>query len=177
MRKYSRQILVLLCVLLTALVITRLLIGNTYRAEIPWDSGTALPELRVDDPEVARVENPVLKDGRLTFDVVPLRRGEVTVQVLDRNGEEGHLFLSVSRTRLVYNPSNGGFTGDLAVMILITVFVLLISAMMLHGYMTAETLPVIDQVIDKVDRKLKTLFITAPKGLIELYLGDVNSGR
>ena len=32
MRKYRRQILVLLCVLLTALVITRLLIGNTYRA-------------------------------------------------------------------------------------------------------------------------------------------------
>ena len=90
MRKYSRQILVLLCVLLTALVITRLLIGNTYRAELSWDSGAALPELRVDDPEVARVENPVLKDGRLVFDVVPLRRGEVTVQVLDRNGEEEH---------------------------------------------------------------------------------------
>lgn len=138
MRKYRRQILVLLCVLLAALVLTRLLIGNTYRAEIPWDSGTALPELRVDDPEVARVENPVLKDGRLVFDVVPLRRGEVTVQVLEQDGEEDHLFLSVSRTRLVYNPSNGGFTGDLAVMILITVFVLLISAMMLHGFLTAK---------------------------------------
>ena len=34
--------------------------------------------------------------------------------------------------------------------------------------------PVIDEVIDKVDRELKTLFITAPKGLIELYLDGFN---
>lgn len=35
-------------------------------------------------------------------------------------------------------------------------------------------IPVVDQVIDKVDRKLKTIFITAPNGLVELYLGDIN---
>lgn len=40
---------------------------------------------------------------------------------------------------------------------------------------TEVLIPVIDQVIDKVDRKLKTIFITAPNGLIELYLGDINS--
>lgn len=34
--------------------------------------------------------------------------------------------------------------------------------------------PVIDQVIDKVDREQKILYITAPKGLIDLYLGDIN---
>ena len=34
--------------------------------------------------------------------------------------------------------------------------------------------PVIDEVIDKVDRQSKTLYITAPNGLIELYLGDIN---
>jgi 16S rRNA processing protein RimM len=31
-------------------------------------------------------------------------------------------------------------------------------------------IPVIDQVIDKVDREEKTMFITAPNGLIDLYL-------
>lgn len=36
-------------------------------------------------------------------------------------------------------------------------------------------IPVIDQVIDKVDRELKTIFITAPNGLIELYLDDINT--
>lgn len=35
---------------------------------------------------------------------------------------------------------------------------------------TEILVPVIDQVIDKVDRESKTLFITAPNGLIELYL-------
>lgn len=35
---------------------------------------------------------------------------------------------------------------------------------------TEILVPVIDQVIDKVDRDNKTLFITAPNGLIELYL-------
>ena len=40
---------------------------------------------------------------------------------------------------------------------------------------TEVLIPVIDQVIDRVDRKLKTIFITAPKGLIELYLGNINN--
>ncbi|MBR4738708.1 MAG: 16S rRNA processing protein RimM [Bacteroidales bacterium] len=39
---------------------------------------------------------------------------------------------------------------------------------------TEVLVPVIDEVIDKVDRELKTLFVTAPNGLIELYLGDIN---
>ena len=39
---------------------------------------------------------------------------------------------------------------------------------------TEILVPVIDPVIDKVDRTLKTIFITAPNGLIDLYLGDVN---
>ncbi|MGX8712443.1 MAG: ribosome maturation factor RimM [bacterium] len=40
---------------------------------------------------------------------------------------------------------------------------------------TEILVPVIDPVIDKVDRKEKTLYITAPNGLIDLYLGDVNN--
>lgn len=39
---------------------------------------------------------------------------------------------------------------------------------------TEILIPVIDQVIDRVDRVLKTIFITAPNGLIELYMGDLN---
>ena len=37
-------------------------------------------------------------------------------------------------------------------------------------------IPVIDQVIKKVDRELKTIFIAAPKGLIDLYLGEFDRG-
>ena len=35
---------------------------------------------------------------------------------------------------------------------------------------TEILIPVIDQIIDKVDRESKTIFITAPNGLIELYM-------
>ena len=35
--------------------------------------------------------------------------------------------------------------------------------------------PVIDQVIDRVDRDQRTIFITAPNGLIDLYLNDTNN--
>ena len=35
-------------------------------------------------------------------------------------------------------------------------------------------IPVIDEVIKKVDREQKTLFIAAPNGLSDLYLGDIN---
>lgn len=40
---------------------------------------------------------------------------------------------------------------------------------------TEVLIPVIDEVIDKVDRDTKTIHITAPNGLIELYLGDINN--
>lgn len=40
---------------------------------------------------------------------------------------------------------------------------------------TEILIPVIDQVINRVDRELKTIFITASNGLIELYLGDINT--
>lgn len=35
---------------------------------------------------------------------------------------------------------------------------------------TEILIPVIDQVIDRLDRESKTLYITAPNGLIELYM-------
>ena len=36
-------------------------------------------------------------------------------------------------------------------------------------------IPVIDEVVDKVDREQKTLYLTAPKGLIDLYLDSINN--
>ena len=39
---------------------------------------------------------------------------------------------------------------------------------------TEILIPVIDEVILRVDREEKTLYLRAPKGLIDLYLGDIN---
>ena len=39
---------------------------------------------------------------------------------------------------------------------------------------TEILIPVIDEVIDEVSRKEKTIYITAPNGLIDIYLEDTN---
>ena len=83
MRRYRRQVLVLLGILLAALTAARLLAGNTFRASVPWPGspGDPLPEIQVEETENARVENLSLQNGCLTFDVVPLNTGNVTVTV------------------------------------------------------------------------------------------------
>ena len=48
-------------------------------------------------------------------------------------------------------------------------------AQALFQIMKEETeilIPIIPQVIQKVDREYKIIYITAPKGLIDLYLSD-----
>ena len=142
MRKYRRQVLVLLGILLIALAASRVFSGGTYRTSFRWEPASPsepLPELQVDLPDIVRLENFTLKDGRLVFDVVPLRQGDVAISLPDPDGITAqYLFLTVTRMRTVYNPSDGSFTGDLAVMGLITLFLALISAMMLHGFLTAK---------------------------------------
>lgn len=141
MRRYRRQVLVLLGILLAALTAARLLAGNTFRASVPWPGapGDPLPEIQVEETENARVENLSLQNGCLTFDVVPLNTGNVTVTVPGPDGEAvDTLFLFVSRTGTVSSLETGEFPGDLAVMALITLFLFLISAMMLHGFLTAK---------------------------------------
>ena len=39
---------------------------------------------------------------------------------------------------------------------------------------TEILVPVIDEVIKRVDRENKVLYIAAPNGLIDLYLGNIN---
>ena len=142
MRKYRRQVLALLGILVIALVASRAFIGSTYRASFQWEPASpsdSLPQLRVEPEERARVENLALEDGRLFFDVVPLQPGSVTV-ILPGADAESEQFLSFSVTllRTVYNQSDGSFTGDTAVIILITLFLAVITAMMLHGFLTAK---------------------------------------
>ncbi len=141
MRKYRRQVLVLLGILLVALVVSRLLAGNTFRASVPWNGSPAdpLPAVQVEETENARIENLSLENGILTFDVVPLKHGSATVTVPGPDGEAADtLFLSVSRTGTVSSLETGDFPGDLAMMALITLFLFIISAMMLHGFLTAK---------------------------------------
>ena len=142
MRKYTRQVLVLLGIFLIVLLASRMFSGGTYRASFRWDPASPsdpLPELQMDEPDIVRLENLVQADGLLVFDVVPLRHGNVMVSLPAPDGESAqYLYLTVTRMHTVYNLSTGSFSGELAVMGLITLFLALISAMMLHGFLTAK---------------------------------------
>ncbi|MBR1784095.1 MAG: 16S rRNA processing protein RimM [Bacteroidales bacterium] len=39
---------------------------------------------------------------------------------------------------------------------------------------TEVLVPVVDEVIDRLDRDTHTMYITAPNGLIDLYMGEIN---
>ena len=142
MRRYTRQVLALMGILLVLLVVVRVIIGNTYRVEIRWKPESPSdppPVLEVEQPDVVRIGEPVLEDGRFMADVTPLKHGKTSIDVKDAEGNLlDSLYLSVSRVGTVYNMENGGFTGDTAALILVTLFLLLMSAIMLHGFLSAK---------------------------------------
>ena len=112
MRRYRRQVLVFLGILLVALTAARLLAGNAFRASVPWPGspGDPLPDVQVEETENARIENLSLENGILTFDVVPLNHGSATVAVPGPDGEViDTLYLSVSRTGTVSSLETGEF--------------------------------------------------------------------
>ena len=142
MRRYTRQVLVLALLMLVICFAVRLLFGSTLHMSVAYTAQSAsdpLPVVEIEEPDVIRVENAVVANGEFSFDVVPLKKGASFIRVLDQNGEPlDAVYLSVDRFLTVFNDATGGFTGDLAVMIVLTVFLLLISAIVLHGYLAAK---------------------------------------
>ena len=137
--RYTRQALAAAGILLAVLVILRMIGGNTYRAAAFWDEADPPAAVQVDDPAIARAENPRLENGRITVDIIPLQKGPVIVQFLDRDGQVVRdLYLRVSRLGTVYNMEDGGFTGDIVLLSAVTLYLFLLSAMMLHGFLTAK---------------------------------------
>ncbi len=142
MRKYTRQALILFGILITVLLIARLMTGNTRRMSMPIDSRTAmasLPTLQVENPDVVRLENIVMQNQTVEFDVVPLKPGFSAILLTSPDGELlEDKYLSVSRFGLIYDEETGSFQGDLLVMFCITVFLLLTGAMALRGFLHAK---------------------------------------
>ncbi len=142
MRRYTRRVLTLALGLLAVFIVARLLMGGNYRTGVTWHplpGSDSLPAVRTEDPEIVRIENIFAEGDRLYIDVAPLKKGKTALRLLGQNGETmDYIPLVVDRFRTVYNEETGGFTGDIAVMILLTVFLLAVSAMMLHGFRSAK---------------------------------------
>ena len=143
MRKYTRQVVLLALAVLVLTVAGRLLTGSTRQVSLPYNppgEGESLPVPYVDDPEILRLENVRYEPGRFVFDVVPLKQGSALVGLRDSRGGDfpENIVFSVDRFQTLYNENTGSFTGDTVVMIGLTAFLLVLSAIMLHGYLSAR---------------------------------------
>jgi hypothetical protein len=117
---------------------------NTYTAYVPV-SGHREEALRQggvrmasDAPQVLHGEVEVHEDY-LRVPVHPDKAGEAFLSFQDENGESlNSLYLRVDRFMTVYDMQTGGFTGDSAVKIAITIFWLLVSFIMLRHFFQAK---------------------------------------
>ena len=144
MRRAARQIAVLACALLALCVAYRLTTANRYVAVIPIpvaEDGSGEESeyvICVDDEEVVRLSGQEVRDGRMRVSFRALGQGEAYAELRSGSGDVlARHDLRVSRFLTVYDRSNGSFTADTAVIASVTVFFLLVSAIMAHAYITA----------------------------------------
>ena len=146
MRKAAKQILYCAVALILFCAVCRLTVFRTYTAHIPIymagngiQEGGPRPTLKMDRPEVARLGEEKWHDNVVSVPIHPDQEGKTDVLILDQNGEEiGLHLLRVGRFGTVYDPQTGGFTGDTAVLIAVTLFWFLVSAIMLWHYFQAK---------------------------------------
>lgn len=145
MRKAIKQIAVCAVLLLLFCLVCRFAFYRSYTAFIPLQPGTEenfrepglFPE--IEEPEVLRVGEPRIRDGYMQVAIQPEQRGETDLIFRGKNGEETPLHvLRVSRFHTVYDMNTGDFTGANAVLIAVTMFWLLVSAIMLWHFRQAK---------------------------------------
>lgn len=145
MRKAAKQIglgaaaLVLLC------AVVRFIFFNSFSLYIPAAYNTDespdqwAARISIDHPEVLGTGTAVIRNGFVQIPVYALTPGEAAVTVsTDDETVSIYNVLKVDRFRSVYDFGTGNFTGDTAVVISITLFWLLISAIMLWHFFQAK---------------------------------------
>ena len=138
MRKAAKQIVICAALLAVLCVLGRFAVFNRFILYIPLGDGAGeeTAEVIVDRPEVLRTGETEIRDGYMRIPVYPLRPGETDVRLTSR---EGALWpLRVDRFLSVYNESNDNFTGDTGLLICVTMFWLLVSAIMVWHFLRAK---------------------------------------
>ena len=141
MRRYTRWVLLLALITLAICVAARLLTGGAYRMVFKYDPAAetgAAPEIRTDS-DIVRTRLVSAEPGRVVVDIIPVERGSVLISLSGPNGKTiSSAYLTVDSFRTVYDEQTGSFNGDLTAMVSLTLFLLIVSAMMLHGYLSAR---------------------------------------
>ncbi len=145
MKQAARQIAICAAGLLLLCLICRLTVFRTYTISMHMyapsggEVDIAQLSLDVDRPEILDCGAPQARGDLLRVPVHPQRAGDATITIFNQqNGVEYTHLLTVDRLLTVYDFSSGGFTGDAAVLIAVTLFWLLVSAVMLWHFFRAR---------------------------------------
>ena len=140
MRKAAKQILVCGALLILFCLLCRVFVFNQFSLYLPLSAeDRADPSIRVEHPEVLRVGEAEKHPHYLKVPVYPESPGEADLLSSETGGEENLLrALRVDRFHTVYDINTGNFTGDTAVLIAVTLFWFLVSAIMLWHFFRAK---------------------------------------
>ena len=145
MKQAAKQIAACALLLIAVCAVCRLTVFRTYNAAIPIGMGeerSGSPgKIRAEsgDPDVLRLGEPSMRSGYMTVPMQAGKEGRVNVRFFDQDGEEiGYQVYRVGRLGTVFDLQTDGFTGDTAVLIAVTLFWLIVSAIMLWHYFQAK---------------------------------------
>ena len=145
MRRAAKQIALGTAALVLLCVAARFGFFNSFSLYIPIAHGTDenaeqwAARISIDHPEVLSTGTAVIHDGFVQIPVYALNSGEAAVTVsTDDETVSFYNALKVGRFRAVYDFRTGNFTGDTVVVIGITLFWLLVSAIMVWNFFQAE---------------------------------------
>ena len=140
MRKAAKQILWCIAGLIVLCVVLRFAFFNelSVYSYIPNNQQGEI-KVTVEKPDVLRAGEPVREDGYIRIPVFPGEPGktDLNVTVGDMDGSSLHM-LRVDLFGTVYDRNNDNFMGDTALLIGVTLFWLLVSAIMLWHFFQAK---------------------------------------
>ena len=146
MRSAVKQIFFCALALVLICAVCRLTLFRSYTAHIPFHPTAEESSRREERAPRVEVENGVVRTGEASWHegffsvpVHPEKPGEANLRVIGRDGEEIAVhYLRVGPLGTVYDLQSGGFTGDTAVLIAVTLFWFSVSAIMLWHYYQAK---------------------------------------
>ncbi|MBR3743239.1 MAG: YdcF family protein [Clostridia bacterium] len=147
MRKAAKQIGICAMALILFCVLCRLTVFRTYTAHIPIQErveqalreDNSIPRTESDHADVLRLGDITLRPGSVNVPIRPNQAGEADVRLYDQQGNEiAFQVFRVGPLGTVYDPQTGGFTGDTAVLIAVTLFWFFVSAIMIWHYFQAK---------------------------------------
>ena len=141
MKRHTRAVIILAAVLLCAFAVCRLAMGNALEVlyPLPWVPDGAQIRAEVEKPELADAGQPVILEHSIAVKITPRAPGQTELYLWNEDGEMlGFTVLSIGPLLTVSDQASGGFTGDRAALVCVTVFLLGLSLILLRSYRSAR---------------------------------------